>query len=305
MTEIDRIRLSREDHELVTTIADAQSVTRAAERMHVSQSALSHHLRALESTLGCELFIREPRRMLLTEHGRNFITQSARVLAGMRAADAAIVASVRTSSPVVIVGTECYTSYHWLPALAEEVGSAISQVQLRLKTDATRRVVAALLAGEIDLAVLNRTDRHPDLTYTRLLTDEIVLLVPVAHALSAKRHVVPSDLEGQRLVLHETHDGKHPLLDDFLNNSGVQFNVEHLQLTEALVELVKAGHAITALAKWMIGPHLLDHRLKALRIGPKGLHRDWLLASRRSDPRAKKFAELGEALGSKLRKKLK
>jgi DNA-binding transcriptional ArsR family regulator len=106
------INLTREDYEVVLTVADEESVTRAATQLHLSQSAVSHHLRALEARLGTPLFFREPRRMVLSPVGEEFVSSARQIIGEMRRADSRLSILARTGRKLLTIGTECYTSYH-------------------------------------------------------------------------------------------------------------------------------------------------------------------------------------------------
>ena len=86
--------LTREDCEVVLAVADEMSVTRAANRLHLSQSAVSHHLKALENRIGGILFRREPRRMIPTDAGRVLAEHAQRVVEMLRCAEDAVASSM-------------------------------------------------------------------------------------------------------------------------------------------------------------------------------------------------------------------
>jgi LysR family transcriptional regulator for metE and metH len=302
MNRVHDVALRREDYALIVAVADEGSITRAADRLHLTQSAISHHLKALERTLGQDVFIREPRRTLPTAFGRECVEQARAALQALRRADAAIAASRTRERPRVSIGTECYTSYHWLPRLARAARLANLDYDVHVAVDATRRVVPALVGGEIDLAVLNSSGTRSDLTYAPLLLDEIVLMAPAGHPLAARSHVTAEELQSETLIIHDTPGGTNPLLDSVLVPAAVAPRAVHrVQLTEAIVYMVAAGWGVSALARWMVEPHLAPNRLTAVRIGRRGLLRQWRVAFRSADPRASDFGRLARALARELK----
>ncbi len=257
MNSMHAINLTREDYEMVLTVADEASVTRAATQLHLSQSAVSHHLRALEARLGTPLFLREPRRMVLSPVGEEFVSSARHIIGEMRRADSRLSVLARTGRKLLTIGTECYTSYHWLPSLVEEFKRGTHGCELRISLEANFRVIPALLGGEIDLAILNSPGEHKELAYELLLEDEIVLLVARSHQLASRATIRPADLEGETLLLHASPNSRSTVVDEFLKPAGiVPASVQYVQLTEAITEMVRAGLGIAALARWMILPHL-------------------------------------------------
>jgi len=305
MNSMHAINLTREDYEMVLTVADEASVTRAATQLHLSQSAVSHHLRALEARLGTPLFLREPRRMVLSPVGEEFVSSARHIIGEMRRADSRLSVLARTGRKLLTIGTECYTSYHWLPSLVEEFKRGTHGCELRISLEANFRVIPALLGGEIDLAILNSPGEHKELAYELLLEDEIVLLVARSHQLASRATIRPADLEGETLLLHASPNSRSTVVDEFLKPAGiVPASVQYVQLTEAITEMVRAGLGIAALARWMILPHLRTQSLKAIRLGSSGLRRDWRIAFRRADPRFVELRKASSLLSKRLRRLL-
>src|SRR5204863_2003029 len=106
---------------LIAEVARAQSVTRAADRLHVTQSAVSHQLREIEDKLGTQLFLRSGRRMLPTGSGLLLVRAGEKVLDEIIAAEAAVMAMADHRGGEFRICTQCHTGYHWLPPLLEDV----------------------------------------------------------------------------------------------------------------------------------------------------------------------------------------
>ena len=108
---------------LVATVAEEGSVTRAANRLHLTQSALSHQLRDVEDKLGVALFQRTARRMLLTPAGQRLLESAKLVLEELERAETALLHESNQRDGLLRITTECYTCYHWLPSLLQSCGS--------------------------------------------------------------------------------------------------------------------------------------------------------------------------------------
>jgi DNA-binding transcriptional LysR family regulator len=138
-----------------------------------------------------------------------------------------------------------------------------------------------------------------------LLEDEIVLLASKSHPLAARATIHPSHLEGQTLLLHGSPNNRSTVIDEFLAPAGVvPAAIQYIQMTEAIVEMAKAGLGLAALARWMILPHLGTKSLKVMRLGPSGLRRDWRIAFRRADPRFQELKTTSAMLSKRLRRLL-
>src|SRR5437762_8515296 len=103
--------------QLVAAVADVGSLTRAGDRLHLTQSALSHQLRDIESRLGAALFLRVGKRLVLTPAGDRLLASARDVLERLRETEDDIRQMGLERRGVIRLSTECYTCYHWLPPL--------------------------------------------------------------------------------------------------------------------------------------------------------------------------------------------
>src|SRR5437016_58519 len=108
---------------LVEAIAGEGTMTRAAARLYITQSALSHQLAGLEETLGVALFRRVPRGMILTPAGEKLLECARSVLRELREVQERVAAAESEGQGTLRISTECYTCYHWLPARLKEFRS--------------------------------------------------------------------------------------------------------------------------------------------------------------------------------------
>src|ERR671939_869871 len=140
---------------LIVAVTEEKSVTRAGERLHLTQSALSHQLRDIEEKLGTPLFIRLNKRMLLTQAGERLLNAAPLVLGELRRAEEDIRQIAQHREGMLRISTECYTCYHWLPAVLRPFHDLFPRVEVRIVAEATRRPLAALLDGRLDLAIIS------------------------------------------------------------------------------------------------------------------------------------------------------
>jgi LysR family transcriptional regulator for metE and metH len=286
--------LNRQDFELVLAIAEERSVTRAALRMHLSQSAASHHLRSLEDRLGAPLFRRLRRQMLPLPLGEEFVARARRVLREFRDSEEAIERAAGGRTRIIRLGTECYTSFHWLPALAREL-ARISDLEVRIVPEATQRAKAALAAGETDAVILQSAGSDPGLRYWPLFEDELILLASSRHRLARQRSVGPGELADEPLIIHDMPGGRLGAIDEFfVGGRAYPSRVTRVQLTEAIVEMVRADLGVSILARWLATPYVRGRDLALVRLG-RGLRREWRLATVEGHPRSR---EIGLVAGT-------
>jgi LysR family transcriptional regulator for metE and metH len=271
---------------LVAAIAEEGGVTRAARRLCLTQSALSHQLAALEDRLGTRLFLRLGRRMVLTPAGQRLLRAATRLLEDLERTEQEVTRLGSDRAGVLRLATECYTCYHWVPSLLREFALKWPAVELRIIADATRRPLEALKDGRLDLAVISSPVRDRRFALTSLFADELVAVMAPGHPLAGRPWLRPADFARENLILY-TSPEESTAFQKLLVPAGVTpRQVSEIQLTEAIVEMTKAGLGISVLARWSVAPQLAAGTLRAARLGRGGLRRRWTAATLRSSPRA-------------------
>jgi len=266
---------------MVKAIAESGTVTRAANRLNLTQPALSHALRDLEDRLGVRLFLRRQRHMEPTPAGQRLLECAAVVLVELESAERAIAEHSEGQRGVVHLATGCYTCYHWLPGLLSDFRVSHPNVDVRIDPDVTYSVDRALVEGRIDLAVVPSPVDDPRIVQEALFEDELVAAVAPDHAWTRCRFVSAGDFAEIELILHVP-----PAQSDFvvrvLRPAGVEpRRLLQLRLTEAVIGAARAGLGVTVLPAWVIAPEVAAGRLVPVRITPRGLRRQWSVAIRR------------------------
>ncbi len=261
---------------LVSEIASTGSVTRAAERLHLTQSALSHQLRDIESRLGIQLFLRLGKRMVLTPPGERVLGTAKRVLDELGRAEEDLKLMSQDGKGVLRLCTQCNTGYHWLPPLLQSFHRKYPGVDVQIIVTATERPIEALLDGQIDLAVVTSevTDRR--LQLVPLFEDELVAVVAPTHPFAKRAFIEPIDFTEEHLIIYTADRHDSYTFMRILGPAGVEpERVSQVPLTEAILELVKAGLGVSVMARWAIEPALETGAVKAVRIGKRGVYRSW------------------------------
>ncbi len=259
---------------LVQTVATLGSLTAAAGELNLTQSALSHQLRDIEDRLGTPLFLRRSRRMIATAAGQQVIATAQRVLVELARTEARVRDLATERQGLLRVATECYTCYHWLPGVLRQFQQTAPGVDIRIEVDATTKPLAALLAGTLDLAIVTSAARDRRLASTPLFRDEMLLVVPAGHRLASRPYARPADLATETLFMYTTPQESY-VYEKLLHPAGVQPVWRQVQLTEAILELVRAGLGASVLARWVVQPYLQAHALNGVRLGPHGFLRAW------------------------------
>jgi LysR family transcriptional regulator for metE and metH len=263
---------------LVAALSETGNMTRAASRLHLTQSALSHQLRDVEDRLGARLFDRESKTMRPTAAGRRLLETARRVLAELESAEKELRDGLEPRETLRL-STECYTCYHWLPDLLIAYRRQHPMVDVQIVAGATRDPFPSLLEGELDLAIVSERIRNNRVGYRPLFADELVAVMPPSHPLTRKPFLVAQDFAEEHLILYDAPKAELTIFSDVLFPAAVSpKQASHVQLTEAIIEMVKAGLGIGILARWAVLPHTKAGTLVAVPVTRRGLQRRWQAA---------------------------
>lgn len=296
----DCVDLEIRHFKLVEAIADEGTMTRAAARLHITQSALSHQLAGLEAGFGVHLFRRAPRGMSLTAAGETLLATARPVLRDVREAERRLSPSARDDAGELRISTECYTAYHWLPSRLLEFQAAYPRVEVRIVVESTRRPIEALLAGQLDVAIVSSSPTDRAVTTRPLFDDELVAIVSPRNPLADRPYLKAADFAGEHLITYSVDEAKLTVFQELLLPAGVRpARQSRVELTEAIVEMVKANLGISVLARWAVARHLSAASLKALPLTRRGFHRTWKAATLRAGRQPRYVGAFVELLAAK------
>lgn len=207
-------------------IADTGTFTAGAARVHVTQAAISMQIRQLESEVGARLFVRAPRRVILTEAGEQLLQRARQILREHEAALAEIAeltgaqrGRLRIGSASAMVLTEA------LPKILKELRKQHGKAEIMVVSGTSKALVEQILAGELDVAFVSLPVEAGAIETERLGSDSLVAIASPRHRLAAQRTVSPYALAGEKLILGERGGNTRRLLDQFFSQAGVAINV--------------------------------------------------------------------------------
>ncbi len=282
---------------LVSAVAELGSLTRAGDRLHLTQSALSHQLRDIESRLGAALFLRVGKRLVLTPAGERLLATARDVLDRLDRTEQDIHQMGKARAGMLRLTTECYTCYHWLPPLLVRYRQRFPQVEVRIDVGATGRPLDMLLAGKLDLAIMSTPVRDRRLVSRPVFDDELVVVAARDHRFAKQTHVRLSDLRDETLYVYPPKQESRVLQEVLVPSGHVPARVEEVMLTESIAELVKAGLGVSVLARWAVQP-LVDAGSIVIRpLTARGLRRQWRAVMLKDLAGADYIGEFIELLG--------
>jgi len=288
---------------MIKTIADEKGITKSLDKLFLTQSAVSHQLRDIEERLGVKLFYRTKNQWILTEEGKILYDTATKVLAEIDLANEKISDLRIGHAGAIRISTECYTSYHWLPAFMVKMKLLYPRLDIKIVMEATHKPLQKLLDNELDLGITS--DPWPDksIKYIELFKDEVMAVLPAGHSLANKKYLNADDIAGQTLIIHSYPLDTVTVYQHFLKiHQKEPGNIMAIPLTEVALEMVRAGMGIMAMPKWALKPFTASTELALLPIGQKGLIRTHYAAIRHEDTGKKHIIEFIDNLKDELLK---
>ncbi len=260
---------------LVRAVAALGGLTSAGRELHLTQSALSHQLRDVETRLGTPLFLRVGKRMVLTTAGERLLRSADEILGTLERTEEAIRSLAGGERGRLRVTTGGYTEFHWLPPALKAFRAACPNVELQIVAGGNGHVTELLITGVIDVGIVNHPVDDARLLVRPLFDDEVVVITPPGHPLASKRFVQPEDFVDQTLLL-DAPPGEHAIYQRVLAPAGVSPDrVQFVPQTGAIVELVKAGLGIALIARWAVEPLVRAGVLGAAPLTRTGERHRW------------------------------
>jgi LysR family transcriptional regulator for metE and metH len=289
------VKLEVRHLKLLAAIADTGSVTEAGKQLHLTQSALSHQLRDAEEMLGTALFLRLGKKMVLTAAGEALLATARHVLDELRCAETRIQGLNGGTRGMVRLSTECYTCYHWLPPILKKFHSRYGDVQINIDAVFTSRPADAVLAGNLDVAIVSTPPKNKSLRVTPMFEDELVLVMSPEHRLTQFANVPPRELGDETVIIYPPKEESSLLR--ILRPAGVEpQRILEIPLTEAIVELAGAGTGIAFMPRWAVSPQVDSQRVVVRPLSNKGFLRRWYAVTLRNQPMPAYLVEFLELL---------
>ena len=273
-------------------VVERRSFSQAAERLGVTQPAVSLQVRALEKRLGTQLLDRSGRRVEPTESGWRLYRGAQRLLALEEQIVSDVVSSAEGDlTGDLVLGASTGPAAIVVPVLLCEFQRANPGVRVFLTVSDTHTVVEQVAERELELGIVGASRRHRGVRFEPFLHDEVILAVPPGHAFAGKT-VTLDELRAETLIVMQEGAGVRQMIEDELRRAGMRLrdlDVRlELGLQESVTTAVKAGYGVTFISGTSVESDLAAGTLAAARVEGLELERDIFLvrSSGRAETRA-------------------
>ncbi|WP_374833766.1 LysR family transcriptional regulator [Paenochrobactrum pullorum] len=276
--------LDRQHLAILREIERVGSLTAAAERLNVTQSALSHTIRKLEERYGVAMWEKDGRNLRLTEAGHYLVALAQRILPQIERAEDVLSDYRYGKRGSLKIGMECHPCHQWLMGVTKPYLMDWPDVDLALTTSFAAGGVSALTGYEIDILITPDPIEAAGIHYLPVFDYELVLAVPTHHPLALKNHAEPTDLLEETLFTYPVPPERLDIFTQFLvpDNCRPRHH-RSVETTEMMLQLVAAGRGVSAIPNWLVCREAATLGVHPVRIGKNGIQKSIHLGLRSGD----------------------
>ena len=284
------------------------SFTETAKTLHLSQSAISHSMKALEQNVGCRLIDRIGKRALLNQAGEQFLVRVESILQEMSEARSELRQLGQWGHGRLRVSATPTACQYLLPSVLREFKESFPKCAILIEPGDTPQAIDLLRQNRVDLALALEPDEEERITFRSLFSDELKFIVSPLHPWAKAGHVPREEISRQNYILYNKSSVTFRIIARYLSQESISLrSFLELGSMEAIKELVKLGLGVSILAPWIAQAEIEEGSLVAIPLGRRKLKRRWGLAywqSRRLSLPEETFAGLCKSVSDNLPLKL-
>ena len=252
-------------------IAESGKLVAAAERVHLSQSALSHQIRDIEAHYDLSLFERTKQGLRFTSAGERLLTLARETLSALATAERDLLRLKGDMTGELRIVLECHTCFDWLMPVMDEFRRRWPEVEVDLVAGFHADPLRLLDDGKADIVIGSKPAARRALRVAPLFRFEILVVMANEHRLRNKRRVGAEDLAGETLITYPVPEARIDLIREVLEPAGVKLERRTAELTIAIMQLVASRRGVAALPNWGVKSYIEHDYVLGKRVGARGL----------------------------------
>ncbi len=276
---LERIHL-----EILTAIKTYGTLTKAADSLHLSQSALSHSIKKLEGQVGTNIWKKDGRNLRLTAAGERIQAFANRVLPQFVHTELLLSQIAKGEMGALRIGMECHPCYQWLLRVIQPYLQQWPNIDMDVKQEFQFGALGALLSYEIDVLITPDPLFKPKIEYIPVFNYEHRLVVATSHPLAQQDFVSPEQLSDEVLFSYPVEPLRLDIFSQFLNPAKCSVKKHKLiETTEIMLQMVAAGRGVCALPGWLVDEYAKSMPIKSLRLGKQGISKQIYIGIRKDE----------------------
>ncbi|MFM4945366.1 LysR substrate-binding domain-containing protein [Aeromonas bivalvium] len=284
----------------ITALAEQGSLAGAALCLNLTQSALSHQLKELETRLNLELFLRKSRPLVLTAAGQQLLHLARQVLPALAQTEKQLQALHSGEAGRLHLALDCHSCIQWLLPLLPDFRRQWPGVDLEVESVPGFDALTALLGGQLDLLLTSDVQARGDLHFEPLFGFELTLVMAPESPLCHQAQIAPADLLHQVLLVYPVERARMDVFSRFLQPAGMEpKRCKPVDNTSVMLQMAAAGLGVAALPRWASEEFVRQGLLEARPLG-QGVRRHMYGAVRAADRDQSCLQSLFERIRAKM-----
>lgn len=268
----------------VRAVHEQGGLARAAEALNITQSALSHQIKALEEQAGVELFVRRAKPMRLSAAGMRLLRLAEQILPVVAATEAEFKGVEAGRIGRLHIAMECHACFDWLLPVLDIFRRSWPEVDLDIRQRLAFGALPALVREEVDLVISSDPEEMTGIAFLPLFDYAPTLVVPAGHPLVEKGYADPADLATETLITYPMDRTRLDVFSQFLTPAGIEpAQSRTVELTAVSLMLVASGRGVAVMPDWVLRRESANPELALLPLTQGGIVRRLYAAVRETD----------------------
>lgn len=260
------------------------TLTEAANSLCLSQSALSHQIRYLEKKLAVSVWQRNGRTLRLTQAGRLLLATAQQVLPVLLQAERTVKAYSDGKQGILRIGVECYPCYEWLTGVIGIFLRELPDVEIEIINKFKFSGLEGLINHHIDILITPDPVIKKNIYYEPLDEYEMLLVVAETHPLAGVKLLKPEHLINETLLSFPVPQQRLDIISQFMKPANcMPAQLKEIESIDLMLQMTALGRGCCVLPEWLVDNYSEQMKLKKIRIGKQGIHKELLIALRTED----------------------
>ncbi|MDF1619242.1 LysR family transcriptional regulator [Pseudothioclava nitratireducens] len=237
----------------IKAIHDAGGLARAADILHITQSALSHQIKGLEDQAGVELFVRRSKPLKLSSAGMKLFRLAERILPEIEATEEEFAALRSGRAGRLHIAIECHACFDWLFPVLEQFRRAWPDIDVDIRPGLAFNALPALMREEVDLVISSDPEDLPGVTFNPLFDYHPTFVAAASNPLAEKPFIEAEDFADQTLITYPVDRGRIDIFTKLLTPARVEPKAHRqVELTAVILMLVASNRGVAVLPDWVL-----------------------------------------------------
>ena len=268
----------------IKAIHDTGGLARAADVLNMTQSAVSHQIKAIEDQAGVELFVRRAKPLRLSAAGMKLLAAAEEILPRIAALEEEFAGLIAGKAGRLHIAIECHACFEWLFPVLEAFRRAWPEVDIDIRPGLAFDALPALKREEVDLVVSSDPENIPDTDFTPLFDYAPVFVASKDNPLAHKAVIEAEDFRGQTLITYPVDRARLDIFSQLLTPAKVEpAAVRQVELTAMILLLVASNRGVAVLPDWVVSQVRYNSDYVTRPLTDQGLTRRLYAATRSSD----------------------